>query len=79
MDEQVVYDQLGEDENAVWSLLLAGGYLKVGAVRQKEEKFVEGETEYELKLTNLEVRLMFCGMVRRQRLSRSGKSGTRKH
>ena len=29
IDEQIVFNQLGEDENAVWSLLLAGGYLRV--------------------------------------------------
>ena len=29
MDEQIVYDQLDDDEQAIWSFLLAGGYLKV--------------------------------------------------
>ena len=28
IDEQIVFEQLGQNENAVWSLLLAGGYLK---------------------------------------------------
>ena len=27
-DEQIVFDQLGKNENAIWSLLLASGYLK---------------------------------------------------
>ena len=29
MDEQIVYEQLDQEEQAVWSLLVAGGYLKV--------------------------------------------------
>ena len=75
MDEQVVYDQLDEDVNAVWSLLVAGGYLKVCSVRQRMDEFAEGETEYELMLTNLEVKLMFRGMVRRWFGRTAGYSG----
>ncbi len=37
LDEQIVFDQLDGDENAVWSLLLASGYLKVECYRQQEE------------------------------------------
>ena len=29
IDEQLVFEQLDNDENAIWSLLLASGYLKV--------------------------------------------------
>lgn len=29
IDEQIVFGQLGYDENAVWSLLMATGYLRV--------------------------------------------------
>ncbi len=29
MDEQIIYDQLSTKKNAIWSLLLASGYLKV--------------------------------------------------
>ena len=29
IDEQIIYDQLSVKRNAVWSLLLASGYLKV--------------------------------------------------
>ena len=29
VDEQIVYNQLENDENAIWSFLLASGYLKV--------------------------------------------------
>ena len=28
IEEQVIFEQLGDDENAIWSLLLASGYLK---------------------------------------------------
>ena len=31
-DEQIVFSHLAQDESAVWSLLVAGGYLKVEGV-----------------------------------------------
>ncbi len=67
LDEQIVYNELDGDETAIWSLLLASGYLKV--VRHGEYEYeVDGwdvaEPEYELALTNLEVRSMFKRMVR---------------
>ena len=34
IDEQIVYNQLGQNEDAVWSLLLASGYLKVLSFEQ---------------------------------------------
>lgn len=60
IDEQIVYNQLFTKKNAVWSLLLASGYLKV--VRKI---FVEGtgRTQYELALTNKEVYIMFENMI----------------
>lgn len=61
IDEQIVYNQLDSSEGAIWSLLLASGYLKV---LKKEEKEVAGrKTHYELKLTNEEVKDMFYDMV----------------
>lgn len=27
-DEQIVFEQLDQDENAIWSLMLVSGYLK---------------------------------------------------
>ena len=65
LDEQVVYNQLDEDESAVWSLLLASGYLKVVDVEGYEDwKGVESKhPEYELALTNLEVQIMFGNMI----------------
>ena len=50
IDEQIVYNQLDSSEGAIWSLLLASGYLKV---LKAEEKSVAGrQTMYELELTN---------------------------
>ncbi len=59
MDEQIVYYQLDSRESSVWSLLLAGGYLRV------ERHFLDkrGRDEYELMLTNWEVHLMFEVMI----------------
>ena len=61
IDEQIVYNQLDKNEKAIWSLLLASGYLKV---LKKEEKKVPGRAVlYDLKLTNAEVEDMFYNMV----------------
>ena len=60
IDEQIVYNQLNEKKNAVWSLLLASGYLKVSG-RAFEER--TGHMRYELALTNKEVHIMFADMV----------------
>ena len=66
IDEQIVYDQLDGNEEAIWSLLLASGYLRVVSHETYEENrdvFEYGEPKYELELTNLEVRLMFRKIV----------------
>ena len=49
-----MFNQLTGNDRAVWSLLLASGYLKVLQVKGKE---------YELTLTNYEVRETFEDMV----------------
>ena len=62
LDEQIAFDQLGEDENAIWSLLLASGYLRVAGVE------LDSRTRQKicsLKITNFEVMLMFERMVKR--------------
>lgn len=61
IDEQIVYTQLSTKKNAVWSLLLASGYLKVA-----DTVFTEriGRRQYRLALTNKEVRIMFEDLVR---------------
>lgn len=56
IDEQIVFSQLDEMESAIWSLLLASGYLKVEDYKINEET---GREIYELALTNREVRIMF--------------------
>ena len=55
LDEQIVYDQLDLDESAVWSLLLASGYLTVKKYWTEERGFGGWRQLYELRLTNLEV------------------------
>ena len=61
MDEQIVFNQLDNKESAIWSLLLASGYLRV---KRYEFLTEEGREEYDLVLTNKEVRLMFERMIR---------------
>ena len=64
IDEQIVFNQLNQDENAIWSLLLASGYLKVVSYKAANPEKDDWQQEDELALTNLEVRLMFYNMVR---------------
>ncbi|NBH36752.1 hypothetical protein D3Z58_25480, partial [Clostridiaceae bacterium] len=62
IDEQIVFNELDQEENAIWSLMLAGGYLKVKNHFLEEE---EGIENYELELTNKEVYIMFRKMIRK--------------
>ncbi len=55
INEEMVFNQMEDSEKAVWSLLLASGYLKIIEIR---------EEEYELALTNYEVKRTFENMVR---------------
>ena len=50
------------DENAIWSLFLACGYLKVESCMLNEDT---GEDLYELMLTNKEVQIMFRKLIRK--------------
>ncbi len=61
MDEQIVYGELYTKRNAVWSLLLASGYLKAVRTEYAER---EGHWYYSLALTNKEVQVMFENMIR---------------
>ncbi len=64
IDEQFVYSLMSENETAVWSLLLAGGYLRVfGSRKLAEEDWFLETPQYELGITNLEVEIMFHRMV----------------
>ena len=60
IDEQIVFNQLADNTNAVWSLLLATGYLKILDVEVVGE---DKEQYYTLILTNKEVAIMFKNMV----------------
>lgn len=62
IDEQIVFNQLDGNEDAVWSLLLATGYLKVLCVEEVKEDD-EKNPAYTLALTNFEVKRMFQDMV----------------
>lgn len=64
IDEQIVYSQLDYNEYAIWSLLLAGGYLKVQGYEEYDPQAAVTAPRYKLALTNLEVTLMFKNMVR---------------
>ena len=65
IDEQIVYNQLNGSEKAIWSLLLASGYLKVLSYEEYEKDGEDiTEPKYELAITNHEVKLMFRQMVR---------------
>ena len=64
IDEQIIYDQLPVKRNAIWSLLLASGYLKVKKHQAYATEYGDWKEEYELELTNFETRVMFIGMVR---------------
>ena len=58
-DEQIVFNQLDQNENAIWSLLMAAGYLKPEQVEYRGELM---KPWYHLKITNLETRSMFADM-----------------
>ena len=63
VDEQIVYNQLDDNEESIWSILLATGYLKVLSYQTGEEITGNGYAKYVLALTNEEVRQMFYRMV----------------
>ncbi len=57
LDEQIVFNQLDENVDAIWSLMLASGYLKVISADL-------AESVYTLSLTNYEVLRMLKGTIR---------------
>ena len=63
IDEQIVYNQLNGSEEAVWSLLLASGYLKVLSYESYLDIGERFAPRYQLALTNLEVKIMFQRMI----------------
>lgn len=61
IDEQIIFSQLEGNANAVWSLLLATGYLRIDGLQQTG-RFKKNI--YRLRLTNMEVESMFADMVK---------------
>lgn len=61
IDEEIVFEQLQKKHGAIWSMLLASGYLKVVERRfsRRTRRFT-----YRLELTNWEVEMMFEDMIR---------------
>ena len=57
----MVFGQLDTDESAIWSLLLASGYLKPDAIEYRGELL---EPWYHLSITNLETRSMFSAIFK---------------
>ena len=62
IDEQIIYNQLEKNENSVWSLLLASGYLKAVSI----DVYISDEIVeiYKLAITNNETKSMFRGMIK---------------
>lgn len=61
IEEEIAFDQLEDNSEAIWSLLLASGYLKVEDISQND---TEEDAIYHLSLTNLEVKKEFRKMIR---------------
>ncbi|MBD5486290.1 MAG: AAA family ATPase [Lachnospiraceae bacterium] len=59
-DEQIVFNQLDQGDDAVWSLLLASGYLR--AIHY-EFNMIRRKAEFDLQLTNMEVYVTFEQMI----------------
>jgi hypothetical protein len=55
IDEEIVFKQLDEDSNAIWSLLSASGYLRINSIESGI---------YELEIVNYEVMHMFRKLVK---------------
>ncbi len=62
IDEQIVFSQLDYSEDAVWSLMLASGYLKVVSAEPLTGNRRKA-CKYTLTLTNFEIQLMFEDMI----------------
>ena len=64
IDEQIVFSELDYSEDAVWSLMLASGYLKVVSADPLTGNRRKAR-QYRLTLTNFEIQLMFENMILR--------------
>ena len=59
IDEEIIYNQLDDQKDAIWSLMLASGYLKVVELHRKKDIRGNFKKIYELAITNEEVYIMF--------------------
>lgn len=58
LDEQIAFEQLSYSESAVWSLLLAGGYLKIAGFSGRDsEDYENGIEDYGFAFREKEVRI----------------------
>ncbi len=64
IDEEIVFSQLNKKPGAIWSLMLASGYLKILDVVGLVDE-IPGQTmeKYTLDITNLEMRYMFKNLI----------------
>lgn len=61
IDEQIIYNNLTGNDEAIWSLLVATGYLKV--LSHEDEREI-AEPVYQLAVTNFETLKMFYTMIK---------------
>lgn len=60
IDEQIVFGQLHNSDDAIWSLFLASGYLKALNHEMNPET---GDVEYDLAITNKETKMLFKRLI----------------
>lgn len=67
IDEEIVFNRLDQSEDAIWSLLLASGYLRASAIHGDNsgspDISINFDDLYRLELTNYEVKKMFANMI----------------
>lgn len=63
IDEEVTFDRIYSSPEAVWSLMLASGYLKMIGKKRTKGKYGECQYIYEMDFTNKEVRDMVIKMI----------------
>lgn len=64
IDEEIIFNQLNNRPDAIWTLMLSGGYLKILNVQAAETFSGQKRDHYTLGLTNLEVEIMFEDLIR---------------
>ncbi len=63
IEEEIVFNQLNRKPGAVWSLMLASGYLKVLEIIEAETEPGQERSRYKLGIANLEVEIMFKSLI----------------